>query len=540
MPIWVLAKKELWLMLRDVRAALILIAMPLVFILVLGLLLGESFGQKPDDRIRIMIVDLDQGPGLVPGQPWSAVVRDDLKTTAGIRVEVLPSREEAEQLVRDHKQAAVLIFEPAFGQMVSRCSFLADGVNPFHHDGVYLEKVGATLLKDEARQPGQAAIIEQVAQVSLLRVLLPYMIGKAFERLSEPEFIELLGNKVELPVPGGFPPFLVEQMVPDKTRYRFSPHKVQFSFLLANAPLGPFSVAPVSLFKPEEPRLSLNDLLVMAASKNDEKVQQFKHKVGSGVQASLREQFAKYDLTGMTWEKLTKSTDRRAVEGEETAYLSKEGTGILHRGAYRYQLLVPSYTVMFAFFLVMSVGWLFVAERRQGTLKRLRAAPLTRVHILLGKLIPCFLLAFGQGVLLLIAGRLVFGMRWGPDQWSLGQQLLWLLPVVAATSLAATGLAMLVACLARTEIQVALYGAVPVLVLALIGGCVLPREMMPEQTQWLTLFTPQGWALEAYRELLSPDANYLPNLTIVAQSCAALAAFGVGFTALAWWLLRLD
>jgi hypothetical protein len=64
--------------------------------------------------------------------------------------------------------------------------------------------------------------------------------------------------------------------------------------------------------------------------------------------------------------------------------------------------------------------------------------------------------------------------------------------------------------------------------------------MMPEQTQWLTLFTPQGWALEAYRELLSPDANYLPNLNIVAQSCAALAVFGVGFTALAWWLLRLD
>src|SRR5262249_8920800 len=152
-----------------------------------------------------------------------------------------------------------------------------------------------------------------------------------------------------------------------------------------------------------------------------------------------------------------------------------------HRGAARYQLLVPSYTVMFAFFLVMTVGWLFVAERRQGTLKRLRASPLTRGQILLGKWLPCFLLAFRQGVLLLIAGRVVFGRRWGPEQWSLGQQLLWLLAVVTTTSLAATGLAVLVAALARTEIQVALYGAVPVLVLALIGGCVLPREMMPEQ-----------------------------------------------------------
>jgi ABC-2 type transport system permease protein len=97
-----------------------------------------------------------------------------------------------------------------------------------------------------------------------------------------------------------------------------------------------------------------------------------------------------------------------------------------------------------------------------------------------------------------------------------------------------------VAALARTEVQVALYGAVPALVLALIGGCVLPREMMPEQTQDFTLFTPQGWALEAYRELLVPSPSRGPNPTIVAQACAALAAFGAGFVALAWWLLPLE
>src|SRR5262249_58025040 len=110
-------------------------------------------------------------------------------------------------------------------------------------------------------------------------------------------------------------------------------------------------------------------------------------------------------------------------------------------------------------------------------------------------------------VLLLPAGRLFFGMRWGPASWPVGQQLLWLLPVVFTTSLAAMGLALLVAALARTEIQVALYGAVPVLVLALIGGCVLPREMMPEQTQQFSLLTPHGWALNAYRELLDPNAE---------------------------------
>src|SRR5207247_10444006 len=93
----------------------------------------------------------------------------------------------------------------------------------------------------------------------------------------------------------------------------------------------------------------------------------------------------------------------------------EERSGLIQRGAQRYQILVPSYTVMFAFFLVLTVGWLFVAERRQGTLLRLRAAPLSRGQILLGKLIPCLLLSLGQGFFLLLAGRLVFGMSWGAE-----------------------------------------------------------------------------------------------------------------------------
>jgi ABC-type multidrug transport system permease subunit len=258
------------------------------------------------------------------------------------------------------------------------------------------------------------------------------------------------------------------------------------------------------------------------------------------VQKALEKQFNKYNLTGKTWAALTKSKEGDGAKGVVKDYEERGGSGLLRRGAHRYQVLVPAYTVMFAFFLVLTVGWVFVAERRQGTLKRLRAAPLTRGQVLLGKLVPCYLVSLGQGVFLLVAGRLLFGMRWGPEHWSLAEQAGWLLLVVACTALAAMGLALLVAAVARTEVQVALYGAVPVLVLALVGGCVLPREMMPQQTQDLTLLTPQGWALDAYRELLNASGAYDPNLAIVLRACAVLAAFGVGFLVLAWALLRLE
>jgi ABC-type Na+ efflux pump permease subunit len=504
MASWVIAKKEFRILLRDRRAAVLLLAMPLLFILILGLLLGESFGQKPDDRIRIMIVDMDQGPGLTPGRTWSEEVKDDLKETAGIRIEVIDSVAEAERLVREHKQAAVLIFEPSFGEKVTRCSFLTDGINPFHRDGVYLDKIGARLLKDD-KQPGQAAIIEQVAQVTLLRVILPYMIGKAFEKMSEPQFIELLGNEVRLPVPRG----------------------AEFLFRLKG-------------INPKDGKASLNEALQVAAP-DARTMKSYQEKVGAGVQKALSKQFENYNLTGKTWAALTRAQGAREGEGGSlTPYQSKDGSGLLRRGALRYQLLVPSYTVMFAFFVVLTVGWLFVAERRQGTLKRLQAAPVRRSQILLGKFLPCLVLSLGQGIFLLAAGKLVFGMRWGPDTWPVGQQIAWLLAVAAATSLSAVGLAMLVASLARTEAQVALFGAIPVLVLALIGGCVLPREMMPENTQAFTLLTPHGWALDAYRELLVSDPQAEPNLDLVTRACLSLTAFGAGFTALAWGCLKLE
>src|SRR5262249_12924813 len=160
---------------------------------------------------------------------------------------------------------------------------------------------------------------------------------------------------------------------------------------------------------------------------------------------ALQRLFSKYNLTGKTWASLTKSQ-------EEGAKSEPEGLAPSRRRDQLFQMLVPSNTVMFGFFMVIVVGWAFVTERRQGTLQPLRAGPVTRGPLLLGKLIPWFMLSLGQGAFLLLAGRVVFGMRWGPAEWSLVEQIAWLLPVLVTTSMAAMGLSLLVAAVARTEI----------------------------------------------------------------------------------------
>ena len=345
----------------------------------------------------------------LPRESWSQVVRRDLDQTAGIRVEMIPTRRQAERLVQNGERAAVLVFGENFSDRVAQCSFLADGINPFYRDGVNLRTLDAHFLRDPT-QVVASAIIEQVAQVTMLRVVLPWMIGRAFLKLGDPSFIGLMGERVHSDVP-----------------------------LIG--------------------RVKLNTLL-----KSDDHKQQ----VGEGIKRSLQDLFPKYNLTGQTWASLTKSNPKFDGAAGSKTY-EEEGGGFLHRGASRYQLLVPSNIVTFSFFMVLTLGWLFVAERRQGTLRRLQAAPISRGQILMGKLLPCLLLSIGQGFFLLAAGKIVFGMSWGP-------QPLWLVPLVLTTSLAAMGLALLVACLARTETQVSIYGTLLVLVLALVSGCLWPRS----------------------------------------------------------------
>src|SRR4029077_7395567 len=84
-----------------------------------------------------------------------------------------------------------------------------------------------------------------------------------------------------------------------------------------------------------------------------------------------------------------------------------------------YQFLVPSYTVMFVFFIVNFMARSLIGERDTGTLGRLLVAPLTRTQLILGKMVPFLLISLVQTVLLFLAGRVLFHMSWGQFPWML-------------------------------------------------------------------------------------------------------------------------
>jgi ABC-type Na+ efflux pump permease subunit len=466
MPIRTIAGKDLRLLARDPRSLVILLVMPLLLILVLGLSIGEMFGRKPDDRIRISVVIADAGLSM-DGKRWSDTVLADLTDTADIRVERIPDFKTANSLVKTGERSAVVVFEPEFSEKVQRCSFTGepftkDPINPLYRDGMRTSALGVTLLRNPT-QPVAASVIEQVVQVTLLRVVIPWMIGNAFELIGSDEFM----NRMEKHIPA---------------------LKLAYPFLS-------------------------------------------RKQLGEGIQKGIGAFFSEYRFTAKTWAGLTNSSPPPPRDANKTVYVSQDdGLLGLKRGTVRYQTLVPSYVVTFAFFLVLTVGWLFVAERKHGTLTRLKAAPITKAHVLFGKMIPAIVISLVQGFFLLICGKLIFGMSWGPMPWLL-------IPVVVATSFAAVGLSMLVASVARNEAQVAVYGTLVVLLLAGISGSLMPRDLMPDTMRKISLATPHAWALDAYSQLL---ANPEPQAGVVLIACGVLMLFGLAFTLLAWRWMKLD
>jgi ABC-2 type transport system permease protein len=533
MPILTLALKDLRLLLRDVRSAVILLVTPLVLILVLGLALGEGFGEKPDEKLRISVVNLDRGltvPQAFPGKKWSEVVLDDLAGPDDIRLEEIADEATAHGLVDRGARAAVLVFDPDFSERMNRASFLSHAdpppINPFDRDGVRTADLGVRLLKDPA-QPVSAAVIEQVTQVTLMRVLIPWMIGRAFQRVGDDAFMAAVAVRLGDVKPT--PPEVLQELDPVVQKLLTALFADKAFAAMLEKKFGPLSgviKGQVPAFR-ELIQAAFRDKELMARVGKDLALGEVltpavRGEVGPKVKAGVGDLFSNYDFEATTWAGLNKTAAREADGSRRSAYRDTSGL--------RYQILVPSYTVLFAFFLVLSVGWLFVSERKHGTLARLRAAPLTRGQILLGKLLPCLLVSLAQGFFLLAAGYVLFGLTWGsrPDL---------LAAVVVCTSVAAVGLSVLVASVARTETQVAVYGTLLVLVLGGVSGSLMPRDLMPENMKLASLVTPHAWALDAYSQLL---ARPNPDPAFVATACGALLAFGAVFTLIAWWRMDLE
>jgi ABC-2 type transport system permease protein len=197
------------------------------------------------------------------------------------------------------------------------------------------------------------------------------------------------------------------------------------------------------------------------------------------------------------------------------------------------QQSVPAWLVFAMFFVALPVSTLVIGERQQGTLDRLRSLAVPPYVLVLGKLVPFYLVHLLQVAAMLAVGRWVVPLV-GGDALSLAVNPLALLLVASATSFAALGLALLVASIARTAEQATIGAGGANIILGALGGIMVPKQVMPAAMQPVTRLSPMGWGLDAFVDVFARQATSAD----VAIECAALVVFGLAALALGVHRLR--
>ncbi|MBB3168335.1 ABC transporter permease [Simiduia aestuariiviva] len=195
---------------------------------------------------------------------------------------------------------------------------------------------------------------------------------------------------------------------------------------------------------------------------------------------------------------------------------------------------VPAWLIFGMFFVVTSITGLLVEERSHGTFARLRSLGLSSGVILLGKLIPFVVVNLFQAAIMLAIGRYLLPLLGGEALVIDDVHWLALCTMLFSISFAATSLALWIATLVTSQTQAAAIGPAVNVLLAALGGIMVPSFVMPDVMQSIAGLSPMNWALEGLLDILIRKASFVE----VAFEVGKLTLFGVLCLVLAQLALR--
>ncbi len=184
---------------------------------------------------------------------------------------------------------------------------------------------------------------------------------------------------------------------------------------------------------------------------------------------------------------------------------------------------VPAWLVFGMFFVVASIAGLFVEERACGALSRLRSLGAQPWQLIVSKIVPYVLVNGIQAVLMLAVGVWLMPVIGGDGMSLAGVNWAALIVMLLAISLAAVSLALTVACLVSTHAQAATLGPILNILMAALGGIMVPAFVMPPVMQKIAAFSPMNWGLEGLLGVLLRGGN----LASILPEAGRLAVFAL-------------
>lgn len=177
--------------------------------------------------------------------------------------------------------------------------------------------------------------------------------------------------------------------------------------------------------------------------------------------------------------------------------------------------IVPGYTVMFVFFILITMVRRFFKEKESGMVARLRSTPMNPFTYLVGMWVPSLLSVLIQCTVLLMFGHFAYNVKLGNVET--------IITIVLCLAICGTGLGLALSFLVKGENQG--IGITQIITLggAALSGLWVPFDMLPKFAQAIGRFTPQYWAQQGLVNAMVHGAH----IGDVWKSVAVLLVFGV-------------
>ena len=180
-----------------------------------------------------------------------------------------------------------------------------------------------------------------------------------------------------------------------------------------------------------------------------------------------------------------------------------------------FEVTFPSSVTWGMYGCIITFAISIVSERTRGTLTRLRMSPLSWAEIVAGKGLSCFLVSVFVATLLMVLGRLLFGVR--------VENIPGLVMAIVSAAFCYTGLMMALAGFGKTERAVSGSAAAIFMPLAMIGGGMIPLFLMPEWLRTVSIISPTRWIIQALEGAIWRNYSFVEMLL----PCGVLVAIGL-------------
>lgn len=182
--------------------------------------------------------------------------------------------------------------------------------------------------------------------------------------------------------------------------------------------------------------------------------------------------------------------------------------------------------VMFVFLTATTSSAALIQARQLGVSRRMFSTPTSAGTIIAGETLGRYLVTLLQGLVIIGIAALAFGVQWGDP---LGAALL-----MVTFSLVGTGVGMLIGTTFSNAEQAAGLSVFFSLLLAALGGAMVPLEIFPDTMRQIAHVTPHAWAIDGYSELIRLSGTALD----VVRELGVLLAMGAALLALSTWQFR--